>query len=137
MSDGNPSLVKKCLAEFVGTYLLVLIGCGAVHAAVLTGAQSGLWQVAIVWGIAIMLASYTVGAISGAHINPAITLAFAVWGGFSSRSVLPYIIAQLGGDIHRVGDAIRAFQPLFKGQRAREAGHPRRTGERNHRDVLR
>ena len=66
MSHGKPSLLKMCLAEFVGTYLLVLLGCGAVHAAVLTGAQSGLWQVAIIWGIAIMLAVYTVGAISGA-----------------------------------------------------------------------
>ena len=50
-------------------------------------AQSGLWQVAIVWGIAIMLAATPVGAISGAHINPAITVAFAVWGRFPWRSV--------------------------------------------------
>jgi glycerol uptake facilitator-like aquaporin len=48
-----------CLAEIVGTYLLVLLGCGVVHASVLNGAQSGLWQVAIAWGIAIMLAVYT------------------------------------------------------------------------------
>ncbi len=79
MNQEQPSLLKKCLAECLGTYLLILFGCGAVHASVLTGAQSGLWQVAIVWGVAIMLAIYTVGAVSGAHINPAITVAFAVW----------------------------------------------------------
>ena len=103
-----------CLAEFVGTYLLVLLGCGAVHAAVLTGAQSGLWQVAIVWGIAIMLAVYTVGAISGAHINPAITLAFAVWGGFSWRSVVPYVIAQLGGAFVAAATLFVLFNPYLK-----------------------
>jgi hypothetical protein len=47
--------------DVLGTYLLILLGCSAVHASVLTGAQSGLWQVAIVWGVAIMLAIYTVG----------------------------------------------------------------------------
>ena len=101
MSHVKPSLAQSCVAEFVGTYLLVLLGCGAVHASVLTGAQSGLWQVAIVWGIAIMLAVYTVGSISGAHINPAITLAFAVWGGFPWRSVVPYVLAESPGRLSR------------------------------------
>jgi glycerol uptake facilitator protein len=110
----KPNLATKCLAEFVGTYLLVLIGCGAVHAAVLTGAQSGLWQVAIVWGIAIMMAVYTVGAISGAHINPAITLAFAVWGGFSWRSVAPYISAQIAGGFVAAATLFVLFGPYLK-----------------------
>ena len=114
MSHGKPSLAKMCLAEFVGTYLLVLLGCGAVHAAVLTGAQSGLWQVAIIWGIAIMLAVYIVGAISGAHINPAITLAFAVWGGFSWRSVFPYVIAQIGGAFVAAATLFVLFSPYLK-----------------------
>jgi glycerol uptake facilitator protein len=114
VSHVKPSLAKMCLAEFVGTYLLILLGCGAVHAAVLTGAQSGLWQVAIVWGIAIMLAVYTVGAISGAHINPAITLAFAVWGGFSWRSVFPYVIAQIGGAFVAAATLFVLFNPYLK-----------------------
>jgi glycerol uptake facilitator protein len=114
VSRSEPSLGKKCLAEIVGTYLLVLLGCGAVHAAVLTGAQSGLWQVAIVWGIAIMLAVYTIGAISGGHINPAITLALAAWGGFSWQSVVPYILSQLAGAFLAAATLFVLFNPYLK-----------------------
>ncbi len=92
-----PSLSRQVIAEMFGTFLLVFFGCGAVHAAVLTGAQSGLWQVAIVWGVAIMLAIYSVGGVSGAHINPAMTLAFALWRGFPKSRVLPFIAAQVAG----------------------------------------
>jgi glycerol uptake facilitator protein len=53
--------------------------------------------VAVVWGVAIALAIYTAGPVSGAHINPAITLAMAVWRGFPRPKVLPYITAQLAG----------------------------------------
>ena len=92
-----PSLSRQIVAEMFGTFLLVFFGCGAVHAAVLTGAQSGLWQVAVVWGVAIMLAIYSVGGISGAHINPAMTLAFALWRGFPKSRVLPFIAGQVAG----------------------------------------
>jgi glycerol uptake facilitator protein len=84
-------------AELLGTFLLVFFGCGAVHSAVLTGAQQGLWQVAIVWGLAIMVAVYSVGAVSGAHINPAITLALTVWRRFPIHQVGPYVLAQFAG----------------------------------------
>src|SRR5437016_14319936 len=90
-------MFHRCLAEIIGTFILVFFGCGAVHAAVLTGAQSGLWQVAIVWGVAVTLAIYVVGGVSGAHINPAITIALAAWGKFSPAHVLPYVAAQLVG----------------------------------------
>lgn len=92
-----PRLAQRCLAELVGTFMLVFFGCGAVHAAVLYGAQSGLWQVAIVWGIAIMLAAYTIGGISGCHINPAITIALACWKRFAAQDVFGYIVSQLAG----------------------------------------
>lgn len=95
----GPSIGRVLVAEAFGTFLLVLFGCGAVHTAVLLGAQSGLWQVAIVWGVAIMLAIYSVDAISGAHINPAMTLAFAVWGRHAWHRVAPYIAAQTLGAI--------------------------------------
>ena len=92
-----PSLPRILLAEALGTFILVLFGCGAVHSAVTTGAQVGLWQVAIVWGLAVMFASYVSGGVSGAHINPAISIAFAVWGRFEWSKVGPYIAAQVGG----------------------------------------
>ena len=65
--------------ETVGTYLLVLFGTGSVAAAVITGAQVGLWQVAAVWGFGIALAIYATAALSGAHLNPAVSLAFAIF----------------------------------------------------------
>lgn len=92
----NP-LPACCLAEAIGTFILVFFGCGSVHAAVLTGAQVGLWQVAIVWGVAVMLGVYVVAGVSGAHINPAITVALAAWGRFPWARVGPYILGQLVG----------------------------------------
>lgn len=91
------SLLACCLAEAFGTFLLVFLGCGVVHAAVLSNAQHGLWQVAVVWGGAVTLAIYLVGGISGAHINPAITVALATWGRFGWNQVGPYVLAQLVG----------------------------------------
>jgi glycerol uptake facilitator protein len=91
------SLRGRCGAEALGTFILVFLGCGAVHAAVLTEAQSGLWQVAIVWSVAVILAVYVVGGISGAHINPAITTALAAWGRFPWGDVGPYVLAQTAG----------------------------------------
>jgi glycerol uptake facilitator len=105
----------------IGTFLLVFFGCGVVHAAVLTGAQQGLWQVAIVWGVGIMLAIYAVGAVSGAHINPAMTLAFAIWRGFPKDRVLPYVIAQLCGSIFAASVLFVIFGPHLKAKE-REKG---------------
>jgi glycerol uptake facilitator protein len=111
----------RCLAEALGTFLLVFFGCGVVHAAVVTGAHSGLWQVAVVWGVAIMVAIYVVGGISGAHINPAVTVALAAWGRFSPRLVLPYVLAQLAGAALGAALLFVLFQP-FLAARERERG---------------
>ena len=72
-------LLQCCIAEIVGAYLMVTIGTGVVAAAVLSGAQVGLWQVAVVWWIGVTLAIYVTAAISGAHLNPAVSLAFAIF----------------------------------------------------------
>lgn len=85
------------IGEFFGTFLLVFFGCGSVCAAVTTGAQVGIFQVAIVWGLGIATAIYLCGALSGAHLNPAVTLSLAVWGKFSWRRVLPYCLLQFAG----------------------------------------
>jgi len=91
--------LRQCVAEMAGTFVLVFFGTGVVHAAVLTGAQRGLWEVAVVWGIAVSLAVYVTGAISGAHLNPAITVALTILRGFPARKVPLYIVSQLTGAI--------------------------------------
>ncbi len=114
MTRTEPTLTACCFAEILGTFLLVFFGCGVVHAAVLTGAQSGLWQVGIVWGVAIMVSIYVCGGISGAHINPAMTIAFAAWGGFPLPRVLPYIASQLTGAFLGAAALFVLFQPQLK-----------------------
>lgn len=85
------------VGEFFGTFLLVFFGCGSVAAAVLTGAQVGVFQVAIVWGWGIATAIYLTGALSGAHLNPAVTCALATCGSFPARRVPGYVAAQFTG----------------------------------------
>jgi MIP family channel proteins len=94
-------LSAALLGEALGTFLLVLFGTGSVACAVLTGALQGLWQVAVVWGFGVTIAIYCSAALSGAHLNPAVSLAFAVLrpGSFPIGRLLPYWGAQLAGAI--------------------------------------
>lgn len=108
---------KWAVGEFFGTFLLVFFGCGSVAAAVATGAQVGVFQVAIVWGIGIATAIYLTGSLSSAHLNPAVTIASAVWSRFPGRLVLPYIFAQMLGAFAAAallfvlfGGSIRAYE---------------------------
>ncbi len=93
------AITTAAIAEVVGTYILILFGLGAVHTAVLTGAQAGLWQVAIVWGVGLSIAIYTTAALCGAHFNPVVTITFALFGKFPANRIPAYIIAQLIGAI--------------------------------------
>ena len=86
-----------CVGEFFGTFLLVFFGCGSVAAATLLGAQVGVFQVAIVWGLGIATAIFLTGALSGAHLNPAVTCALATCGDFPARRVPGYVAVQLAG----------------------------------------
>ena len=90
------------VAEFFGTLLLILLG-GGVNAAVSlkkSKSENGGWlMIAIGWGLAVMLAIYAVGNISGAHLNPAVTIALAINGSFTPDLILGYILAQFAGAI--------------------------------------
>lgn len=88
---------KWIIGEFFGTFLLVFFGCDSICAAVTLGAQVGVFQVAIVWGLGIATAIYLTGSLSSAHLNPAVTIASAVWSRFPARLVAPYIVVQLVG----------------------------------------
>ncbi len=96
-AEDVPKLIPACAGEFIGTFILVFFGVGAVNAAVVTGAQTGLWQVAVVWAIGVSLAIYSVASLSGAHINPAITFVAAVYDRFPLRMIIPYWTAQIAG----------------------------------------
>jgi glycerol uptake facilitator protein len=106
-------LRRALAAEAAGTFLLVLFGTGSVAAAVLTGAQVGLWQVAVVWGFGVALAIYASAAHSGAHLNPAVTLALALHRGFPWRRVGPYAAAQLAGAVLAGATVAAAFWPFL------------------------
>lgn len=88
------------IAEFLGTLLLIVLGDGVVAGVILKGTKSenaGWLTIVVGWGLGVTLAIYAVGNISGAHLNPAVTLALAVQGAFPWSNVWGYILAQLGG----------------------------------------
>ena len=92
-------LWRMCVAETIGTFLLVLFGIGSVASAVLTDAHVGLWQVAAVWGFGVTLAIYATASVSGAHLNPAVSLSFAIFRRreFPTTRLFAYWAAQLVG----------------------------------------
>jgi glycerol uptake facilitator protein len=85
-----------CLAEFIGTFIVILGGDGAVAAAVFANAIDG-WGVALMWGLAVTFGIYVAGPISGAHFNPAVTIAMTLFRGFPRRRILPYVASQIAG----------------------------------------
>jgi glycerol uptake facilitator protein len=94
--------MKLLVAEFVGTALLILLGDGVVAGVLLnkSKAQNGGWMVVTAgWGLGVAMAVYAVGPISGAHINPAVTLGLAVAGKFAWSEVAGYLAAQFLGAI--------------------------------------
>ena len=96
-------LMKKYLAEMIGTMVLVLMGCGSAifagNAADIVGAGVGTLGVAFAFGLAVIAMAYTIGNISGCHINPAITLGVWLSGRMNGRDASMYMIFQVIGAI--------------------------------------
>ncbi|MGB3042355.1 MAG: aquaporin Z [Xanthobacteraceae bacterium] len=91
---------QKYVAEAIGTFWLTFAGCGsAVIAAGFPQVGIGLLGVSLAFGLSVVTMAYAIGHISGAHLNPAVTLGLAAGGRFPAGQVLPYIIAQVIGAI--------------------------------------
>jgi aquaporin Z len=89
--------MKKYVTEFIATFILVFVGTGSVVVNQQTNGALGLPGIAAAWGLIIIALIYAFGDISGTHINPAVTIAFAADKRFEWKMVLPYVLAQIAG----------------------------------------
>ncbi|MDV2116212.1 aquaporin Z [Alcaligenes faecalis] len=113
------SLLKRCLAETLGTFWLVFGGCGsAIFAAAYPELGIGFAGVALAFGLTLLTMCYAIGNISGCHINPAVTLGLVAGGRFPARDAIPYILAQIiggllaGGVLYLIASGKAGFDPV-------------------------
>src|SRR5262245_32551299 len=93
-------MTTKLAAEFLGTFWLVLGGCGsAVLAATFPGVGIGLLGVSLAFGLTVLTGAYAFGPVSGGHFNPAVTVGLWAGGRFPASQIVPYVIAQIAGGI--------------------------------------
>jgi len=114
------TLTGELVAEFIGTLVLILIGDGVVAMTVLfsTGVpgeivKGGYTNITLAWGLGVTMGIYVAGRVSGAHLNPAVTLAVAVFRGFPWRKVIPYTIAQTAGAFTAAALVFVVYHPAF------------------------
>jgi aquaporin Z len=89
---------RRYVTEFIATFILIFAGCGAIIVETLTGSL-GHAGVALTWGFIVVALIYTFGHVSGAHMNPAVTISFTAMKEFDKKDTIPYIIAQVLGAI--------------------------------------
>jgi glycerol uptake facilitator protein len=105
-------LSTELIAEFVGTLVLILFGNGVVAMSVLFD-KGGYTNITLAWGLAVTMGIYIAGKVTGAHLNPAVTLAMAVWRGFPWRKVVPYFIVQVAGAFVAAAIVYWNYRPQF------------------------
>lgn len=117
----KPSIVGEVMAEFLGTLVLILLGNGVVAMVELFGtgvpgevSKGGYTNITLAWGLAVMMGIYIAGRISGAHLNPAVTVALAVFRGFPWLKVGYYIAAQVAGAFIAAGLVYLNYRPAFQ-----------------------
>jgi len=118
--NARSGLIAELSAEFIGTFVLILFGTGVVAMVVLFPSRNpgetihgGYTDITIGWGLAVTMGIYVAGKVSGAHLNPAVTLALAVFRGFPWRKVVPYSIAQTAGAFVAAALVYRNYLPAF------------------------
>jgi glycerol uptake facilitator protein len=118
--DSKATLAAELIAEFLGTFVLILFGAGVVAMVVLFPSSNpaavvhgGYTNITIGWGLAVTMGIYVSGKISGGHLNPAVTLALAVFRGFPWRKVVPYSLAQTAGAFLAAALVYRNYLPAF------------------------
>ncbi len=89
---------RKYVSEFIATFIMIFAGCGAIVIDTLTGSLGHI-GIALTWGFVVVAMVYTFGHISGAHMNPAVTITFAITKEFDKKELAPYILAQLLGAV--------------------------------------
>jgi glycerol uptake facilitator protein len=116
----QPKVFAELIAEFLGTFVLILFGTGVVAMVVLFPTNNpgetihgGYTNITLGWGFGVTMGIYIAGKISGAHLNPAVTLALAVFRGFSWRKVLPYSVAQTAGAFVAAALVFWNYSPAF------------------------
>ncbi len=97
MKEKRPNLPRRCAAEGLAAFALVFAGCGAIITDAIGDGALGTVGVALVFGLVVMAMIYATGHLSGAHINPAVTIAFTLTRHFPGRDAIAYIAAQLAG----------------------------------------
>src|ERR1700704_7043239 len=98
MSRMSNALSREMLAEFFGTFILIVFGVGVVAQVVLSRQTAGTFlSINIAWGLAVTMGCYVAAGVTGAHLNPAVTLALAVHRKLPWGKVLPYTFAQVAG----------------------------------------
>ena len=114
------SILGEILAEFIGTAVLITIGVGVVAMVELFGGgipgevvKGGYTNITLAWGLAVTMGIYAAGKISGAHLNPAVTITLAVFRGFPWSKVVPYIGAQVAGAFVGAALVFANYHPAF------------------------
>jgi glycerol uptake facilitator protein len=117
----KPTLLAELVAEFLGTFVLMVFGIGVVAMVVLFPSSTpgeiihgGYTNITLGWGLAVTMGIYVAGSISGAHLNPAVTLTLAVFRGFSWRKVVPYCFVQTAAAFLAAALVYRNYLPAFR-----------------------
>jgi glycerol uptake facilitator protein len=116
----KPTLGAELIAEFLGTFVLILFGTGVVAMVVLFPTHNpgetihgGFTNITLGWGLGVTMGIYIAGKVSGAHLNPAVTLAFAIFRDFPWAKVIPYSLSQTAGAFAAAAVVFWNYHPAF------------------------